>query len=172
MTSATATSKHALEGPTARFPLGTDHIGRDLLSRIIHGARISMVVGVAACAIGLVIAVVFGLLSGYWGGTFDLVLQRFVDAWLVFPWLFIVLTIMSMLGQGMVQMILVLGAFTGIGNIRTVRGVVLTTRQNAYVEAARAVGCPTWKILFRHILPQVWPPTIVVFGINMCSAMP
>ena len=159
--------KHALEGPSAQFLLGTDHIGRDLLSRVIRGARISMVVGVGAVAIGLVIALFFGLLSGYWGGVFDLLVQRLVDAWLTFPWLFIVLTVMSLLGQGMVQMIVVLGAFTGIGNIRTVRGLVLSIRQNPYVEAARAVGCPTWKILFRHILPQVWPPTIVVFTVSL-----
>ena len=157
----------ALEGPSAQFPLGTDHIGRDLLSRVIRGARISMVVGVGAVAIGLVIALFFGLLSGYWGGLFDLLVQRLVDAWLTFPWLFIVLTVMSLLGQGMVQMIVVLGAFTGIGNIRTVRGVVLSTRQNPYVEAARAVGCPTWRILLRHVLPQVWPPIIVVFTVSL-----
>ena len=159
--------KHALEGPSAQFPLGTDHIGRDLLSRVIHGARISMIVGVGAVAIGLVTALFFGLLSGYWGGVFDLLVQRLVDAWLTFPWLFIVLTVMSLLGQGMVPMIVVLGAFTGIGNIRTVRGMVLSTRQNAYVEAARAVGCPTWRILVRHILPQVWPPLIVVFTVSL-----
>ena len=74
---------------------------------------------------------------------------------------------MSLLGQGMVQMIVVLGAFTGIGNIRTVRGVVLSIRQNAYVEAARAVGCPTWRILLRHVVPQVWPPIIVVFTVSL-----
>ena len=159
--------KHALEGPSAQFLLGTDHIGRDLLSRVIRGARISMIVGVGAVAIGIVIALFFGLLSGYWGGLFDLLVQRLVDAWLTFPWLFIVLTVMSLLGQGMVQMIVVLGAFMGIGNIRTVRGLVLSIRQNPYVEAARAVGCPTWKILFRHILPQVWPPTIVVFTVSL-----
>ena len=89
--------KHALEGPSAQFLLGTDHIGRDLLSRVIRGARISMVVGVGAVAIGIVIALFFGLLSGYWGGVFDLLVQRLVDAWLTFPWLFIVLTVMSLL---------------------------------------------------------------------------
>ena len=143
--------RRALEGPSAEFPLGTDQFGRDLLTRVIHGARVSMIVGVGAVAIGLVIALFFGLLSGYWGGTFDLIVQRFVDAWLTFPWLFIVLTVMSLLGQGMVPMIVVLGAFTGIGNVRTVRGVVLSTKQNPYVEAARAVGCPTWRILLNHV---------------------
>ncbi len=159
--------RRALEGPSAEFPLGTDQFGRDLLTRVIHGARVSMIVGVGAVAIGLVIALFFGLLSGYWVGTFDLVVQRFVDAWLTFPWLFIVLTVMSLLGQGMVPMIVVLGAFTGIGNIRTVRGVVLGTKEHPYVEAARAVGCPTWRILLSHVLPQVWPPVIVVFTISL-----
>ena len=159
--------RRALEGPSAEFPLGTDQFGRDLLTRVVYGARVSMIVGVGAVAIGLVIALFFGLLSGYWGGTFDLIVQRFVDAWLTFPWLFIVLTVMSLIGQGLVPMVIVLGAFTGIGNIRTVRGVVLSTKQDAYVEAARAVGAGTWRILLRHVLPQVWPPVIVVFTISL-----
>ena len=162
---------HRLQGPSMQYPLGTDHLGRDQLTRIIYGAQVSMVVGLSATAIGLVVALSIGLFSGYLGGKFDLIVQRFVDAWLTFPWLFIVLTIMSILGQGILQMILVLGAFTGIGNIRMVRGVVMTIKENDYVMAAKAMGCSTWRILIKHILPQIWPPIIVVFTVNVGAVM-
>ena len=89
-----------LEGPSLKYPLGTDHLGRDQLSRVIYGAQISMIVGVAASALQVVIATIFGLLSGYFSGKFDLLLQRLVDAWLSFPALFVILTVMSLLGPG------------------------------------------------------------------------
>jgi peptide/nickel transport system permease protein len=161
--------KKRLQGPSAEHPLGTDHNGRDVLTRIIYGARISMTVGVTACAIALVIAATFGLLSGYFSGAFDLVVQRIVDSWLSFPPLFIILTVMSILGPGVIQTIVVLGAFWGIANIRTVRGMVLSTKENVYVEAARAVGCPTWRILIRHILPHIVAPIIVVFTVSLAG---
>lgn len=156
-----------MKGPMAGHWLGTDHFGRDLFSRIIYGARVSMVVGLAACGILIVVATSLGLLSGYLGGLFDIIMQRFVDAWLSLPGLFIILTVMTILGPGMLQTIAVLGAFWGIGNIRTVRGVVLSAKRNTYVEAARAVGCPTWRILVRHILPQIWAPLIVVYTVAL-----
>ena len=159
--------KHRLEGPSFQFPLGTDQMGRDQYSRLVQGARISMIVGLASCAIALVIATTFGLISGYWGGKFDLILQRFVDAWLSLPALFILLTVMALLGPGMIQMISVLGAFWGIANIRTVRGVVLSAKENLYVEAARAIGVPNWRILLRHILPQIVAPIITVFTVAL-----
>ena len=159
--------KHRLEGPSAQFPLGTDQMGRDQYSRLVQGARISMIVGLASCAIALVIATTFGLISGYWGGKFDLILQRFVDAWLSLPALFILLTVMALMGPGIIQMISVLGAFWGIANIRTVRGVVLSAKQNLYVEAARATGARAPRVLLRHILPQIVAPIITVFTVAL-----
>lgn len=159
--------RHNLEGPSRQYPLGTDQFGRDTLTRIIYGAQVSMFVGVGAGLLQLVIAASLGLISGYWGGKFDLVLQRFVDAIMTFPWLFLTLTIMSLLGPGVLQIILVLGFQWGIANVRTIRGVVLSTRENVYVEAARAVGCPTAKILVRHILPHMWAPIIVLFTVSL-----
>lgn len=156
-----------MKGPMAGHWLGTDHFGRDLFSRIIYGARISMVVGLSACGILIVVATSLGLLSGYLGGLVDIIMQRFVDAWLSLPGLFIILTVMTILGPGMLQTIVVLGAFWGFGNIRTVRGVVLSAKGNTYVEAARAVGCPTWRILLTHILPQIWAPLIVVYTVAL-----
>ena len=156
-----------LLGPSREFPLGTDQFGRDELSRIIHGARISMIVGLSALAVGLCIAVALGTVSGYFGGPLDLALQRFADAWLTFPQLFIILAIMTIIGQGLLPMIIVLGAFSGLGNIRVVRGVVLAIRESPYVEAARATGCSTLRVLVRHVLPQIWGPVVVVFTVGL-----
>ena len=156
-----------LEGPSLEFPLGTDQYGRDQFSRIVHGARISMIVGVAASAISVIIASVFGLLLGYWGGTVDLIAQRVVDAVQSFPWLFLVITVMSLLGPGIVQVIIVLGVPWGIVNIRTVQSVVLSVKETAYVEAARAVGGRTWRVLVRHVAPQIVAPMIVLFTVSL-----
>jgi peptide/nickel transport system permease protein len=159
--------RSTLQGPSVEFPLGTDHMGRDLLTRVLYGARMSMVVGLTATTLAVGLATFLGLISGYFGGRVDLVLQRFVDAWLSIPWLFLVLTIMSVLGQGMVQIIVLLGLSWGMGNVRTMRGVVLSIKENVYVEAARAVGCSTWRILWRHILLQLVAPIIVLFSISL-----
>ncbi len=159
--------RNRLKGPMPGHWMGTDHFGRDLLSRVIYGARISMVVGLSACGILILISTSVGLLSGYVGGVVDLVTQRFVDAWLSLPGLFVILTVMTTLGAGMPQTIGVLGAFWGIANIRTVRGVVLSARENVYVEAAQAVGGSTWRILIKHILPQIWAPLIVVYTVSL-----
>ena len=156
-----------LQGPSVEFPLGTDQFGRDQLSRIIFGARISMIVGVAASALSVVVATILGLISGYLGGRFDLIMQRFVDAVQSFPWLFLVLTIMSILGPGILQVIIVLGVPWGIVNIRTVRSVVLSIKENAYVEAARAIGARTGRILWQHIAPQIVAPIIVLFTVSL-----
>ena len=153
--------------PSAEWPLGTDQFGRDQLSRVIHGARVSMVVGIASSALTIVVAMALGLLYGYWGGAFDLIVQRFVDAWLTFPWLFIVLTVMSILGPGLLQVILVLGISSGIGNTRTVRSVVLSVREAMYVQSARAVGAATFRILWRHIAPELIAPMIVLFTVSL-----
>ena len=156
-----------LEGPSLDYPLGTDQYGRDQFSRIVHGARIAMIIGVAASAISVIVASVFGLLLGYWGGTVDLIAQRVVDAVQSFPWLFLVITVMSLLGPGIVQVIIVLGVPWGIVNIRTVRSVVLSVKETAYVEAARAVGCRTWRVLVRHVAPQIVAPMIVLFTVSL-----
>jgi len=162
---------HTMEGPSAEFLMGTDQFGRDQFSRIIYGARISMIVGLSSGILAVGIPIILGLVSGYWGGMFDLILQRFVDAVMSFPWLFIVLSIMSLLGPGMFQVILVLGVFWGITNTRMVRGVVLSTKENMYVQAAIATGCSTWRILFKHILPNIWASVIVLFTITVGSAI-
>lgn len=153
--------------PSAEWPLGTDQFGRDQLSRVIHGARVSMLVGLGSSVLTIVVAMSIGLLSGYWGGAFDLVVQRFVDAWITFPWLFIVLTVMSILGPGLVQVIIVIGFTSGIGNIRTVRSVVLSVKESMYVQSAQAIGAKTFRVLWRHIAPELVAPMIVLFTVSI-----
>ena len=156
-----------LQGASARYLLGTDQLGRDLLSRLIVGARISMLVGLSATTLNLVVAVLIGGISGFLGGKVDLVVQRFIDAWMAFPGLLLLLTIMSIVGRGLPQIIVVLGVTGGIGASRVVRGAVIGIKENDYFLAARAVGTPTTQILIRHVLPNIMAPLIIVFSINI-----
>ncbi len=156
-----------LQGPSAQYLLGTDHIGRDLLSRLIYGARLSLIVGLAATTLNVVVAVLIGGISGFFGGKLDLAVQRFVDAWMAFPGLLLLLTIMSIVGRGMPQIIVVLGITGGIVGSRTVRGAVIGIKENDYFLAARAVGIPTRQILIRHVLPNIMAPLIIIFSINI-----
>ena len=157
-----------LEPPSARHLLGTDNVGRDFLSRIIHGARVSLLVGLAATTISVVVAVLVGGVTGFLGGKVDLVVQRFVDAWIAFPGLLLLLTLMSVLGRGVLQIILVLGISGGIGSgSRVVRSAVIGIKENVYFEAGDAIGSTTWRMLTRHVLPNIAPPIIIVFSISI-----
>ena len=155
-----------LTAPNAQYWLGTDGTGRDQLSRIIYGARISMIVGVAATALSTVISTVIGLTSGYIGGKFDIIVQRFVDAWICFPGLVIFLLLLSLIGRGIPQMIFVLG-IGGIGGSRGARALAFWIKEGAYVEATRAIGGSTWRVIWRHLLPNVLPVIIIGFSLGM-----
>ena len=156
-----------LQGPSARYLLGTDQLGRDLLSRILYGARISLLVGLAATMLNVVVAVLIGGTSGFLGGKLDLGVQRFVDAWMAFPGLLILLTIMSIVGRGIPQIIVVLGIAGGIGGSRVLRGAVIGVKENDYFLAARAIGSPTTATLMRHVLPNIMPVVIIIFSITV-----
>ena len=156
-----------LTGPSAQYLLGTDQLGRDLLSRLIVGARISLTVGLAATALNVVVAVLVGGASGFIGGKLDLGVQRFVDAWMAFPGLLLLLTIMSIAGQGLLQIIVVLGIAGGIGGSRVVRGAVIGIKENDYFLAARAIGSPGAATLVRHVLPNIMAPVIIIFTITI-----
>ena len=155
------------QGPSARYLLGTDHIGRDLLSRLIYGARLSLIVGLAATTLNVLVAVLIGGTSGFIGGKFDLVVQRLVDAWMCFPGLLLLLTIMSIVGTGLFQIIVVLGITGGISGSRVPRGAVIGIKENDYFLAAQAVGSPTLKTLMRHVLPNIVAPLIIIFSVNI-----
>ena len=156
-----------LQGPSIRYLLGTDQLGRDFLSRIIHGARISITVGLAATSLNVVVAVLLGGISGFVGGKPDLVVQRFVDAWMSFPGLLLLLTVMSIVGKGIPQMILVLGIAGGIVSSRVVRGAVIGVKENVFFDAAEAMGSSKWRTLARHVLPNIAAPVIIIFSINV-----
>ena len=156
-----------IQGASAQYLLGTDQLGRDLLSRLIYGARLSLVVGLAATALNVLVAVMLGGTSGFLGGKFDLVVQRFVDAWMAFPGLLVLLTIMSIAGRGLLQIILVLGISGGIGGSRIMRSAVIGVKENAYFQMAEAIGNTKWRVLIRHVLPNIAPPVIIIFSINI-----
>ena len=156
-----------LQGSSAQYLLGTDHLGRDFLSRIIHGARISLTVGLAATTLNVLVAVLLGGTSGFLGGRLDLVVQRFVDAWMSFPGLLLLLTIISIVGKGLLQLILVLGISGGIVGSRVLRSAVIGIKGNDYFQSALAIGASKWGILLRHVLPNIAAPIIVVFSINV-----
>jgi peptide/nickel transport system permease protein len=161
-----------LQPPSAKFLLGTDNLGRCLLSRIIYGARISMIVGLSVPAISSVMHLFIGGLSGYLGGKIDLIIMRFVDTMMCFPPLVIMLTVVAIIGPGLVQLVLLLGILGGLGaGNRATRSYVINIRENVYVEAARAIGAPDFRIMFRHIVPNIMPLIIVGFSMGMGGAI-
>lgn len=152
-----------LKPPSFQHPFGTDNLGRDMLSRCLYGAQLSVIIGFCAAGIATVISVLLGVVSGYLGGKFDLVLQRFVDAWMSFPDLIILIVVVSVVGPGMPQIIATLGLLLGIAGSRIIRSAVVSVRENMYVHAAQSTGASTFRILWRHILPNVMAPVIVLF---------
>ena len=158
---------HRLTPPSGEHLLGADNLGRDLLSRIIFGARISMYVGLGGAIFQVVLGTIIGTISGFLGGKTDIVIQRFVDAFMCLPPLFFFLMIMAIVGPGLLQVIFVLGISGGIISSRVVRSAVIGIKENVYVEAARAVGAPAGRILARHILPNIMAPIIIIFTLSM-----
>ncbi|MBM3569347.1 MAG: ABC transporter permease [Alphaproteobacteria bacterium] len=160
-----------LKPPSLQFPFGTDNLGRDLLSRCLYGAQLSVIIGFCVAILGTAISVLIGVVTGYLGGKVDLVAQRFVDAWMSFPDLVILIVVVSVVGPGTPQIIVILGLFFGIGGSRIIRGAVVAVRENMYVHAAQSVGASTARILWRHILPNVLPPVIVLFTTRVGAAI-
>jgi len=152
-----------LQGPSWAHWSGTDNLGRDVLSRCLYGARLSVIIGVSGAALATLISVVIGIVSGYLGGRADLLIQRFVDAWMSFPDLIVLIVVASVLGPGMLQTIGALGLLLGIGGSRIIRSAVVSVREHMYVHAAQSTGASSLRILWRHILPNVMPPIIVLF---------
>jgi len=156
-----------LAPPSAKFWLGIDNLGRDVLSRVIFGARISVIVGLAGASLATIVSLFIGIVSGYIGGKLDLVAQRFVDAWMCMPPLILLIVLMIIIGVGLWQLIIVLGISWGIRGSRIIRGAVIGVKENVYVQAAEAIGCSTPRILIRHILPNIMAPAIILFTVRV-----
>lgn len=161
----------ALQPPDLRHWLGTDVLGRDLLSRIIFGARYSLQVGLISVGIGVVVGSVLGLLAGYLGGTVDYLVMRFIDLLLAFPGILLALAIVTILGPSLTNVMVAVGISSIPRYSRVVRGSVLSAKENAYVEAARAAGCLTPRIMVRHILPNVFAPVLVLATMGVAGAI-
>ena len=148
---------------TGGYILGGDNLGRDELSRIIFGARISMIVGLAGAALHVIVETLVGGISGFFGGKYDILVQRFVDTLQCFPSLILYLTVMSVVGQGLLPVILVLGISSGFYGARTVRSAVIGIKENVYLEAAKSIGASNTRIMVRHVLPNITAVLIIEF---------
>jgi len=151
--------------------LGTDHLGRDLLARVIFGARPALLVGVAAVLISGVLGMITGLLSGYFGGRVDDVLMRLADIQLAFPFILLAIAVIGVLGPSLVTIIAVIGVSSWVIYARVVRGAVLSIREREFIQAAQALGVRDWRVLVRHILPNAFTPWLVVATLDMARVI-
>ena len=163
--------EHLLEPPSAQFWLGTDNVGRDMLTRVIYGARVSVIVGLAASLFATIGSTIIGILCGYIGGKFDLIVQRAVDAWMCLPGLVVMIIIISGIGAGILPVIVVLGLSWSLIGSRIVRSAVFGIKENVYMAAAEAIGCSRTRIITRHILPNIMAPTIILFTTRVPAAI-
>ncbi|NCF43370.1 MAG: ABC transporter permease subunit [Proteobacteria bacterium] len=152
-----------LEAPSLDHWMGTDHIGRDVFSRILYGAQLSVIIGFLAAGLATVISIILGVLTGYFGGKIDMLIQRFVDAWMTFPDLVLLIVVVSIIGPGVTQIIIILGCLYGIAGSRIIRGSTIAVRENMYTHAAQSMGARTLHVLWFHVLPNVMPVVIVLF---------
>lgn len=157
--------------PSREFLLGTDEFGRDLLSRIIYGARISLLVGIIATGISTGIGIVLGITAGYYGGRLDLFIQGMVDICVAFPTILMAIFLIAALGPGLVNLMVAVGLVYWGGFARVVRGQTLSLREWEFVTAAQAIGSKNWRIMFRHILPNILSPIIVMSTLMMADAI-
>ena len=163
--------RQTLLPPSWEHPFGTDNVGRDIFSRVLYGGRVSLQVGVFSVAFASVTGTLLGLLSGYYGRWLDNVVMRFIDVLLAFPSILMSLVIIAVLGKDLRNVMLAVGIATLPIYTRVVRGSVLSIKEVDYVEAARAIGASTWRIMFTHILPNILAPIIVVTTNGMAGAI-
>lgn len=160
-----------LQAPSLAHWMGTDQIGRDVFSRVVHGARTSVIIGFSAATISILISILIGITTGFFGRKFDMIVQRVVDAWMSFPDLVIVIVAVSVFGPGMWQVILILSLLYGIAGSRIVRGAVIGVKENVYMQAAESIGVATPSILTRHVLPNIMAPIIVLFTTRLAAVI-
>jgi peptide/nickel transport system permease protein len=163
--------RQKFKSPSAEHWMGTDELGRDIFSRIIYGARVSIIIGFTVVAVSVTLAVTLGLVTGYFGGWFDTLAQRGVDIWIAFPDLILLITIIAVFGVGLPQLILALAINRFAGSSRLQRGLVLSLKTNQYVEAARTLGASDLRIMVRHLLPNLVPFILVSASIGLGGAI-
>ena len=163
--------RNRLKPPSSQFYFGTDNLGRDIFSRIVYGARVSVTVGFGAVSIGICLAIFVGVGSGYFGGKADVLVQRLVDSWMAIPTLLLLLNVMAVLGPGLLNVILALGVVSAARSSRTIRSAALVIKENQFVEAARAVGASHLRIIWRYILPNIMAPIIIIATISLGVAI-
>jgi peptide/nickel transport system permease protein len=160
-----------MEGPSVDHWLGTDSFGRDMLSRIIYGARIALIVGILAVLLALAVGVTLGLISGYYGGFIDTVIMRVMDGLFAFPILILAIALMAVMGFGVRNVIIAVAVVSIAPFARVTRGDVLAVREEPYIEAARLAGISNTAIIFRHVLPNVLAPIIVQGALRVSAAI-
>jgi len=160
-----------LAGPSWRHPFGLDELGRDILSRVLAGTRISFLVGIVVVSVSSVIGSLLGAMAGYFGGWFDEIVSRLIDILLAFPGLLLAIALVAVLGPSLMNVLLALSVIGWVGYARLVRGQVLRTREIDYVQAARALGAGTPRILLRHVLPAAMPAVVVQATLGMAGAI-
>ncbi len=160
-----------LQGPSLAHLFGTDANGRDMLSRIIWGARVSITVGFGAVGLSVLLAMAVGVLSAYFGGWVDLVVQRLVDIWISFPALVLLISLVAVIGPGLWSVTFALGVLLAPGTSRVIRGSVIAMRQLPYMEAARCLGAGHRRMIVRHVLPNVFAPVVVLATVQLGTAI-
>jgi peptide/nickel transport system permease protein len=160
-----------LSAPSSEFWLGTDAMGRDVFTRIMYGGRVSLWIGLASVILGVVSGVPLGLISGYFGGVVDTVLMRIMDLILAFPGIIFAIWLVSMLGPGVNQVIIAIAFWDLPGYSRVVRGSVLSIKDVDYIQASRALGGNSWKIMFKHVLPNVIAPIIIMSSLSISGSI-
>jgi peptide/nickel transport system permease protein len=156
-----------MKAPGAQFWMGTDNLSRDMWSRVVYGARVSVTVGFTTIAFATLIATAVGVSSAYIGGVYDMAVQRVVDAWMSFPYLVIILSLMAVLGPGLLNLILSLSILVAATSARVIRGAALSVMENPYIESARAMGGGHLRIVLRHVVPNVMATVIIVATIGL-----
>ncbi len=157
------------EGGSWAYPLGTDNLGRDILARLLHGSRVSLLVGFSAVLVAEAAGILLGLVSGYYGGKLDSLIMRVADIFMAYPFMLLTISVIAVLGNSIFNLILVLGLSDWVTYARTIRGSVLSLKQKEFVEASRAIGTPHRVILFRHILPNVVSPLLVLGTLRVAN---